>query len=89
MELESGFYITAEIWETSVREGGIPSEELGEERMEKGSHGLYLGDFIQLCWRRVNLQTSEGGRRYIRCFRNRFQATDKARILGSGLHCRR
>lgn len=28
--------------------------------MEKGSHGLYLGDFIQLCWRRVNLQTSEG-----------------------------
>lgn len=44
--------------------------------MEKGSHGLYLGDFIQLCWRRVNLQTSEE-RRYIRCFRNRFQATDK------------
>lgn len=53
--------------------------------MEKGSHRVYLGDFIQLCWRRAYRQVRE--RRYIRCFRNRFQATDKARMLGSGSHC--
>ena len=35
MELESGFYITAEIWEMLVLRGGNPREELGEEKMEK------------------------------------------------------
>ena len=60
MELESGFYITAEIWEMIVLRGGNPREELGEEKMEKGSSGVYLGDFIQLYWRRAILQTSEG-----------------------------
>ena len=43
-----------------VLRGGNPREELGEEKMEKGSSGVYLGDFIQLYWRRAILQTSEG-----------------------------
>lgn len=39
VELESGFHITAEIWETLVLRGGNFRKNWGEERMRKKNVG--------------------------------------------------
>lgn len=49
-----------DLGDAHVERREFPVRNWGEERMEEGSHGVCLGDFIQLCWRRVILQTSEG-----------------------------